>query len=660
MFRLQAVERRPVVPWVGVLLSASIVPTLACEPPTVTEKGSPVPAANVTSSPAPSGDGCENPQRSLDPEASPIQYIVSFPEAQQHYVQVAATFPTDGRSAIELMMATWTPGSYLIREYARNVERVVASDQGGGALSVEKVSKNRWRVATGGNAQVLVTYRVYGREMTVRNNWVEDDFALINGAPTFLTLVDGTTRRHDVRMSPPRAWRKVISALPNHKDSRLHFKAMDYDTLVDSPFLVGNPAIDTFEVEGKEHVLAHLGGDDVWDTARSRADVKRLVEEETAFWGQVPYERYVFLNLLTETYGGLEHRDSTVLMFSRWGSRDREQYLRWLGLVAHEFFHTWNVKRLRPVALGPFDYEREVRTPSMWVAEGVTSYYDDLTVHRAGLSTESEYLTALSQSMKAVMSGPGRLVQSLTDSSDDAWIKLYRRDENFINSGVNYYTKGALVAWLLDTEIRRATSFDKSLDDVMRRAYALYSGDCGYTEQQFRDVVNEVADKDMSDWLAGHLDTADELDFSPALEFYGLRFKPIEAKEASGPQSGDPWFGHRAPRLGVQTKNVEGRLVVAAVVAERSAARAGINVDDEIVALGGYRVLPGSFEQRLKQLRAGEQVPITLARRGRLIERELELDPPLEHEWSIEVDPDQTEEQTARRKAWLASQRPKS
>ncbi|MEO0811532.1 MAG: PDZ domain-containing protein [Myxococcota bacterium] len=609
---------------------------------------------------SPSTTSCDNPTRTPLSDLDPVQYIVTFPDAKRHYVHVTATVPSDGRDEVELMMAVWTPGSYLVREYARHVENLVATTQDGAPLRIAKTRKNRWTVETHGQANILLTYDVYGRDMTVRTNWVEADWALLNGAPTFITRADSHRRRHDVRINPPRAWRKVVTGLATHKDSRLHFKAPDFDTLVDSPLLIGNPELHEFEVDKTPHVLANLGGEGIWESGRSATDTQRLVEEEAAFWGQMPYDDYAFINILAETGGGLEHKNSTVMMYTRWATRDREKYLKWLGLVAHEFFHTWNVKRLRPQALGPFDYENEVHTESMWVAEGITSYYDDLIVHRAGLSTEEEYLTALSRSVKSVMTGPGRLVQSLSLSSYDAWIKLYRRDENFANSGVNYYTKGALVAWLLDGEIRKATGFKRSLDDVMRAAYEKYSGECGFTEAQFRQVVSDVAGTDMSEWLARHVDGTDDLDFSTVFELYGLRFKPVKRPEASGPQEEDPWYGAPKPRFGFEASDTDGRLLVKSVTAGDPAAEAGLNAGDELIAVQGVRVSPSNYEARLKGFRPGESLEFLVARRDSIMTLEVTPTAPLEHEWTVEADPDANDDQVTRRRTWLTSSRKKS
>ncbi|MFL6234765.1 MAG: peptidase M61, partial [Thermoanaerobaculia bacterium] len=327
------------------------------------------------------------------PSPMPISYTLRFPAPQTHYVKVEARVPTDGRPAVELMMAVWTPGSYLVREYARTVEEVSATTETGKPLPIEKSSKNRWRIETGQAPEIVVRYRVYSREMSVRNNFVDSDFALINGAATFLTLADGNRRPHEVRVELPSAWKVTASPLPPLPGGGEHaYLAEDFDTLVDSPLYAGNARTYPFEAAGKSHLLVNEGEGGVWDGPRSAADAQKIVQTEVDLWGVAPYPRYVIFNLLTENGGGLEHKDACTLMSSRWRTRTREGYLEWLGLVAHEFFHAWNGKRLRPVELGPFDYEREVYTRSLWVAEGFTSYYGGLLVRRAGFSTTKEYL----------------------------------------------------------------------------------------------------------------------------------------------------------------------------------------------------------------------------------------------------------------------------
>ena len=433
----------------------------------------------------------------------PIRYTLSFPAPQTHYVEVTATVPTGRRADVDLMMAVWTPGSYLVREYARHVEDVAASN-GGVPLAIQKTQKNRWRVTTNGARAITLTYRVFAHEMTVRSDWVEDGFAMLNGAPTFITLADLRPRAHDVRLELPGAWRTSVTGLPDSPEGGAHhYRAPDYDTLVDCPIVAGNPAVHRFTVDGKPHLLVDVGEAGVFDGARAARDLEKVVQTAAKLWRGLPYDKYVFFNVLTETGGGLEHKNSVMMMASRWATSTRERYLAWLSTASHEFFHLWNVKRLRPVELGPFDYEHEVYTRSLWIAEGFTDYYGELLVHRAGLSTRDEYLEALSNQVEALQTTPGRLVQSAEMASYDAWIKYYRPDENAANTSVSYYTKGAVIAFLLEAKIRKATGGARGLDDVMRAAYQKFSGARGYTPDQFRQVAEQVSGLDLrSFWQA--------------------------------------------------------------------------------------------------------------------------------------------------------------
>lgn len=505
----------------------------------------------------------------------PIVYTLRFPSPQSHYVEVEALVPTDGKPAVELFMATWTPGSYLIREYARHVESVTATSPDGKVLPISKTRKNRWKIEANGADRVVVSYRVYCREMGVQSNWIDASYAMLNGAPTFLTLVDSPARPHEVTVELPEGWNRSITGLTEAPGGNPnHYVAEDFDVLVDTPIFAGSPSVYEFEVDGKPHLLVNEGEAGIWDGPRSAKDVEAIVRAERDFWGSLPYEKYVFFNLLTGSGGGLEHRNSTVLMSNRWATRSRPTYLSWLNLVCHEFFHTWNVKRLRPVELGPFDYENEVHSRSLWVAEGITSYYDRLLVRRAGLCTDKEYLAGdpprpgASESkskndIERLQETPGRLVQPLEDSSFDSWIKFYRRDENSANIGISYYTKGAVVAFLLDAEIRRATNDAKSLDDVMRLAFERFSGDTGFTPEQFRAVVTEVAGVELDSWFALALESTDELEYDRTLDWFGLQFAPAkpdkedDAKEAKD----EPAKGW----LGIDAKSEGGRLVVSLV-----------------------------------------------------------------------------------------------
>ena len=562
----------------------------------------------------------------------PISHVLRFPEPHSHYIEVETAVPAGGASSLELMMAVWTPGSYLVREYARNVETLAARSAAGAPLAVEPSRKNRWRIETAGAATVVVTYRLYCREMSVRTNWVDDELALINGAPTFLTLVEDRPRPHRVRLELPPAWSRSLTALPPTADGRPHsYEARDFDTLVDSPIVAGNPVVHDFTVAGTPHLLVNLGDAGPWDGERAAADVERIVEAQHRLWGFLPYERYLFLNLITEGGGGLEHKDSTVVMSSRWQMRVRRRYLVWLTTISHELFHAWNVKRLRPIELGPFDYENEVHTRSLWVAEGLTVYYGALLVHRAGLSSRAEYLAALSGQIRRLQTTPGRLAQTVEQASYDAWIKYYRRNENSANSTVSYYTKGGVIGFLLDARIRRATGGARSLDDVLRLAYERFSGERGFTPEEFRATAAEVAGTDLGAWFRSVLESVDELDYSEALAWYGLDL----------PQPGDNGRrdGAAAAWLGLRTRAAGGRLLVAAIPRGTPAAAAGFNVGDELLAVDRYRVHPGDWAGRLRTYRAGETAAVLVARRGRLTELNVTFGAAPASAWELSVRP---------------------
>ena len=575
--------------------------------------------------------------------AEPLRYTLSFPAPQTHYMDVSVSVPTERRPDVELMMAVWTPGSYLVREYERNVESVAATGPDGRALTVVKSDKNRWRITTGGAPTVTVKYRVYGREMSVRTNWIEAGFALVNGAPTFLTLADRTPRAHELVITPAAGWSTSMTALPEMSGGPHRYRAPDFDTLADSPIVVGNPAVHEFTVDGKKHYLVNEGEGGVFDGAKAVKDLEAIVREYRRMWGFLPYDKYLFLNLLTEAGGGLEHKNSTVLMASRWATRTRRSYINWLDLASHEFFHVWNVKRLRPVELGPFDYENEVHTKNLWIAEGVTEYYADLTLHRAGLITRDEYLDSVSDRIEELQTTPGRLVQSAEMSSYDAWIKYYRPDENSINTAVSYYTKGSIVGLLFDARIRKATNGARSLDDVMKAAYEKYSGMRGYTADEFRAVAEQVAGVSLKAFWDSTVSGTGELDYQEALDTLGLRFR---SASVPADRPGRAW-------LGIGTRNDAGRLLVTQVRRDTPAMAAGVNVDDEILAIDDYRVRADRLDNRLEQYRPGDKVTLLVARREQLLRIELTFGSEPTRAWRLEVNPSATDAQQSSRGRWL-------
>ena len=591
-----------------------------------------------------------------------IQYTLHFAGRKNHYIDVEGVFPA-GRETLDLAMAVWTPGSYLIREYSRHIVSMSAANIDGAALKLVKIAKNRWRIKSRGQPRVVVRYRLYASELSVRTNYVSDEIAIVNGAATFMTLADDLTesgraassghssaQSFEVAIDIPRDWTDCVTALDPHPDGTAHrYVAPDYDTLVDSPIVLGEAAVYPFEVDGVPHTLANFGEGGVWHGRRSADDVAAIARTQAAFWRVIPYRRYVFLNVLLGRKSGLEHAESTLILSSRWRSRQRSDYVGWLGLVSHELFHAWNVKRMRPIELGPFDYNRERYTRSLWIAEGLPAYYDNLFLHRAGLIDDREYFGLLSADIESVQSTPGRHVQSLAEGSFDAWIKSYRRDENYLNSQISYYVKGAVIGFLLDAEIRRATLGRRSLDDVMRLAYARYSGQRGYTHEQFRELAGDVAERPLDEFFARFVDSTEELDYRPALKFYGLRFAS-SAGSASGRDGPAPAERKKA-FLGA---SVSTSGVVREVTSGTPAFQAGVNVGDEILAIDEYRVARGALTARLGRYRPGEEISLLVARHGKLRRLAVTLGEQSSQSWQLQPDPSASRRAEQSRKRWLA------
>jgi predicted metalloprotease with PDZ domain len=577
-------------------------------------------------------------------QLEPIRYVLRIPAPQTHYIEIEATYPTSGRPTVDLMMAVWTPGSYLIREFERHVESVRARDTADRALQLEKTRKNRWRVHTGGTRTVRLNYRVYANEHQARTDWVEDSFALINGAATYITLLERARRPHEVSLELPPAWSSSLTALPAIKGAGPHhYRARDFDTLVDSPIVAGNPAVYEFSVDGVPNTLVNFGEAGVWDGARSAGDVERIVRAEKAFWGSLPYERYLFFNFLTDGDDGIEHNASTVLLASRDATGTDSTYADWLELVSHEFFHAWNGKRLRPVELGPFDYETEVYTRSLWIVEGLSDYYSWLLPRRAGLVSRERTLHDISETIESLQNTPGRLVQPLELASYDAWIKQYRPDENSPNVSISYYTKGSIVGLLLDTRIRRLTGGRRSLDDVMRLAFRRFSGTRGYTPAEFRAVASEVAGANLTDFFHHAVETTEGLDYAEMLNWYGLRFTSPDTSARA------------AAWLGAGTRLEEERLVVSQVLRGTPAYQAGLSAGDELIALDSACVSTGGLDSLLAQHKAGDRVSLVVSRRGDQRTLDITLAAARGRRWNLEVRPDASAEQTARLEAWLGN-----
>ncbi|MBI2932651.1 MAG: M61 family metallopeptidase [Planctomycetes bacterium] len=540
-----------------------------------------------------------------------IRYTLSMPEPQTHLFHVAIDLRGAKGSAVDLVMPVWTPGSYVVRDFARNVQ-----DFDAGALRWKKVDKSRWRIFTNGRSTVRAEYRVWAFDLEVDQNHLDGEHGLFNGAGLFM-YVDGQKHRPvALRVRPPRGWR-VVTGL---QGEGTRFTAPSYDVLVDCPTEIGTSPVRAFRVRGKAHrVLIH--GANNWDEPRLLMHIRKIVQEAARLFGGLPYERYVFLyHAAVAGLGGLEHFNSTSMTLNPWAGRPAKAYERIVEVTAHEFFHLWNVKRIRPKALGPFDYEREVYTGLLWVCEGLTSYYDKLLCCRARLYDAKRYLKKIAEAIQAYREKPGRLRQSLAQASFDTWLWAYHSHPQFVNRAMSYYEKGALVGLSLDLEIRRRTRNRRSLDDVMRHLWRrVASKGLTVDEDAVPRIVEEAVGESPAEFFEKYVDGVDEIPFERFLRAAGLELEKEPIKTDGDAEPGDvPW-------LGVQTRNGPERLIVAAVTEGSPAYRDGLYPDDELVAFDGVRVDSQNFAGLVRDRRSGQKVAVTVFRRGRLIHAALTL-----------------------------------
>lgn len=566
----------------------------------------------------------------------PVRYRIEFPSLAAHRVRVTMEIDDAPEGGVFLAMPVWTPGSYLVREFARHVVSISAARATGDPVPVTKVEKNAWRVDTKPGKRVDVTYELYANELSVRTNHVDADHAFLQPAATFLFVRGREAERASVSIGIPEGWR-VFAPLPLVGEDT--WLAEDLDALMDAPFEIGPHPVLSFAVGEVPHRIAVFGEGNL-DAARLTGDVHAicLVAKEV-FPGPHPSSAYTFVfHVAPGARGGLEHADCSVCGFEPFAFEPERSYLRRLSLVAHEYFHLWNGKRIRPRELGPFDYEREVTTRHLWVVEGVTSYYQDLILARAGVASAATVLDEFARKWRALAEFPGRFVDSAAAASFDAWVKLYRPHEATRNLTVSYYLKGALIGLCLDLAIRAETDGERGLDDAMSSLWALAAGrpEEGYSHEELLDALSDAAGRSLEPEVSAFAEGTDELPLGELLGTHGLELVPEEG--------GGAW-------LGVNAKEEAGRLLIAEVLSGSPAEAAGISAGDELVALAGWRT--GKLRDVLATLDPGEEVPALVARRGRV--RELALRPGEAPPRGYRIRPREDADEPAARRftAWL-------
>ncbi len=575
-----------------------------------------------------------------------VLHTVSFPGLSQQYIHVRSEIPVTGVTAT-IKMANWNPGSYLVRDFSSNLARLSFQNGAGQPLAFSNTSKSSWQVDLAGSTRLIAEYDVHAGDLSVNTSWASSDYVLINATSVFLYSDETRDFPHRVQINIPASAGKVTSTMTESGQGN-EFLASGFDELVDSPIVISDAVAHRFVDGNYEFALLNVGAGELWDGPKSARDLRAVVHATNNFWGVVPFEHpFWFFNFLVERGGGLEHDYSTVIMGSRWQMRDREDYIKWLSLAAHEYFHAWNIRRMRPQGLASYDYEKEQYSSALWLAEGITSYYDNLLLSRAGLIKPSEYFTRLAIDLHALELSPGRKLISLQQASRDSWIRHYQRNDNTINSTISYYTKGAVLGFVLDTRIRSLSNDEASLDDVMRLMFARWS-ETPYPDHAFSDAVETIAGRATRDWLQPLLQTTSELDLDEALAWYGLILDRHPVNNAARANNEPVAAG-----FGVNWDADNPLLTIKNVIHGMSGSAAGLLPGDELLAIEGERVTSATIDDRLMRLQPGMDVELMISRRGRILTVPLILEEARPATYEIKLNPDFGSDQFSQLESWL-------
>lgn len=543
---------------------------------------------------------------------SRIRYTVSAEEQASHRVGVLIEVEGEPGTPLDLVLPSWVPGSYKIRDFARGLRDLRATaGEGGPELPVERIDKARWRVAASPDGSVRVQLVAYGHELITEGLDLTDEHLLLNAA-VCLPYVQGRQGEPvDLVLHLPDGW-KAVTELEELSKSPPRFRARDYDELVDSPVDCGPLEVRTLVVRGIPHRVVRCGDGATWDPHRVDADLERIVAATIELFGESPVDRFTFFVHVTDRLdGGLEHAASTTLVVPRTMFRPPKDYRRFLQIASHEYFHLYNVKRIRPRAFIPFDYTKEVYTRLLWWMEGTTDYYGLLILRRAGLLSPAEYLEAVAKDARTLLTTPGRHVVSLEEASFASWVDLYQPYEETRNQSVSYYVKGSLVSLALDLEIRARSANRSSLDQVLRALWAEHGRTGkGVEEDGIRSLAERVTGLDLSEFFRRYVQGTEELDLGAFARLAGLAFGP----KPKGPDAGEAEPGY----LGIEYEPRDGLVRLTSVLDGSPARRAGLAPGDELVAFDGLRVTHSGLPRTLEQFPPGTEVELTFFRRGLL------------------------------------------
>ena len=533
-----------------------------------------------------------------------ISYTLKMPRPQNHYFQVEMQVEQVKQKTATVKLPVWAPGSYLVREFSRHLNQVKAYSLQGAALPLIKKTKNTWEIDLKGQTSFVLKYEVYAFELSVRTSFLDETHGFVSGPSMFMYLDGHKETGGELLVQPHASFKRISTGLTQKSEvkqgNNQTFTFENYDQLVDCPIEIGNQYEFDFEAAGVKHTVA-MYGEGNFDPERLKEDMAKIVEEETKVVGVNPNTRYVFIvHNVVGGDGGLEHCNSTVLSVDRW-TYDGGNYINFLNLVAHEYFHLWNVKRIRPIELGPFNYDQEVYTNYLWVMEGFTSYYDELILRRCGFYSQEEMLKKIQIAVNYVESSVGARVQPVAHASFDAWIKAYRPNENSSNTTMTYYSRGMIIASVLDAMIIKQSNGKECLDHLMKDLYETYyvGKNRGFTDTEFKACLSKHTGQDMTAFFQKYIDGTEVIPYS-------MYFLPlgVEVSDVGGVK---PVFGANVTEEG-------GKVIIKSIRANSSAEDAGLSVNDEVIACMNYRVDKPMLDALMNGAAVGDEFELTISR----------------------------------------------
>ena len=542
--------------------------------------------------------------------AQTIAYQLRMPKPQNHYFEVEMTLSDFKEKELNLKLPVWAPGSYLVREFSKNLNLVKAFDENGKEIQVVKKTKNTWTVKSNGEKKIKVKYEVYSFELSVRTSFLDLTHGYVSGSGVFM-YVDGYKDKSGLlEIVKHPTFSTITTALPKAKmsivkDGSESYEFSNYDQLVDCPIEIGNQEVFDFTAAGVKHTVA-MYGEGNFDVSTLKRDMAKVVQTATDVFGVNPNKEYVFIiHNVVDGQGGLEHTNSSTLSVNRWTYQGAE-YTGFLSLVAHEYFHLWNVKRVRPIELGPFDYDQENYTSLLWVMEGFTSYYEKLILVRAGFMGKEDFLNKLQGSINYVEGSVGTRVQPVAHASFDAWIKAYRPTENSANTSMTYYSRGSVIASIIDILIIDNSKGKQCLDHFFQHLYKKYFIEMnrGFSETEFKAELEKFVGKNLDEFYKKYIDGTEILPYAEVFDKVGISIIDNTSFK---------------PSFGATVREEGGKVMVKNVRTGSSAEEAGISVGDEIVGCNSYRVDQAMLEAMMSGLGTAETADLLIAREEKLL-----------------------------------------